>query len=86
MVCQNPFASRYEILLNTWLPLPTDLDNSSEVSESVTLHTPEHHTNMTITSTIDYTDLMRMRRQAINESLDTVRTTSSKEQKPNVIR
>jgi len=80
MVCQNPFASRYEILLNTWLPLPTDLDNSSEVSESVTLHTPEHHTNMTITSTIDYTDLMRMRRQAINESLDTVRTTSSKEQ------
>jgi hypothetical protein len=35
MVYQNPFASRYEILLNTWLPLPTDLDNSSEVSENV---------------------------------------------------
>jgi len=35
---------------------------------------------MIITSTIDYMDLMLLRRQAINESLDTVRTNSSKEQ------
>jgi hypothetical protein len=39
MLYRNPFASRYEILLNTWLPVPTDLDSSSEDSENETLLT-----------------------------------------------
>jgi hypothetical protein len=74
---QNPFHSRYRILLDTWLPIPSDIESSSDNTESSgrqTMYTPS------AISCIEHERIVEMRKKSINDSLDTIRTSSSIEQ------
>jgi len=81
LVYQNPFDRRYNILIDTWLPIPSDLEWSSAKSEfNDAIVTQQQTTPASITTQFKYMELKNMRRKAIDDSLDTIRSKSSIEQ------
>jgi len=80
MTFQNPFVKRYEILLNTWLPLPTDIMSSTETSDQESIDKARYNTEMYTTPCFEHSTLLRLRRQSIDDSLSTIRSRSSPEQ------
>jgi hypothetical protein len=78
---QNPFDTRYNILIDTWLPVPSDLDWSSANSElNYTLISQQQTTPVSITTQFRHLELKNMRQKAIDDSLDMIRSKSSIEQ------
>jgi len=80
MTSQNPFRKRYEILLNAWLPLPTDIMSSTETSDQESIDKARYNTEMCTTPCFEHSTLLRLRRQSIDDSLSTIRLWSSPEQ------
>jgi hypothetical protein len=80
MTFQNPFVKRYEILLNTWLPLPTDIMSSTETSDQESVDKAGYNTEMYTIPRFEHSTLLRLRRQSIDDSLSTIRSRSSPEQ------
>jgi len=80
MTFQNPFIKRYEILLNTWLPLQTDVMSSTETSDQESIDEARYNTEMYTTPNLEHSTLLRLRRQSIDDSLSTIRSRSSLEQ------
>jgi hypothetical protein len=68
------------MLLDTWLPVASDIDSSSENTEYINMQTPLSLSTTCMTPDVDQDEFLRLRRQSINESLDTIRSHSSIEQ------
>jgi len=72
IVFQNPFASRYESLIHTWLPILSD-DNGSDTSNSdVPGYSTRCATHSQTSSTMEKIDLIRQRTAILNASLDSI--------------
>jgi hypothetical protein len=82
VVFRNLFIKRYDTLLNTWLPTSSDIDYSSESNgDNNGLQTPRQQQIYSYTINKDkQIDLLRIRQQSFEESLNTIRSNSSKEQ------
>jgi hypothetical protein len=81
LVYQNPFDRRYNILIDTWLPVPSDLEWSSAKSEcNDAIITQQQTTPASKRTQFKHMELKNMRRKAIDDSLDTNRSKSSIEQ------
>jgi hypothetical protein len=80
IVFRYPFANRFQILIDTWLPLPSDHESSSLESSTEEIQLSRQDTKAYDTLSIERKNLIRLRCRSINESLDTIQSRSSVKQ------
>jgi hypothetical protein len=76
----NPFANPFQILIDTWLPLPSDHESSSLDSSTEEVQLSRQDTKTYDNPSIEHKKLIRLRCRSINESLDTFQSCSSVKQ------
>ncbi len=76
----KPFAKWYELLLNTWHPLPADENSSLETSGQESVIITKNYAEACTTPRFEQSELLRLRRQSIDDSLNTIRSQSSMDQ------
>jgi len=84
IVLRNPFGRRFQILLDTWLPIPSDSDCSSIDTNYVITNTAKNWDTSYETQHPSYKKLAKLRCQAINDSLNMIQSQSSIEENRSV--
>jgi hypothetical protein len=80
IVFRNPSANWFQILIDAWLPLPSDHKSSSIESTIEEVQLSRQCTRTYDTPSIKHKKLIRLRCRSINESLDTNQSHSSVKQ------